>query len=264
MTAPPDMPPRGTSPRATPGPVPADVHPPGSLPRTAPDAWPAEGALPARTGPAGRPREAPSGEGPLPPPQPAAPLASEAARKALHVLAATAGALVVWRLPPVAARGIVLGAACLALAIDLGRLLLPAPGRTFARAVGALLRAPEHRRLTGATMLAIGSAAAVFLFPARAAIAGVLYAGVADAVGAVAGRAFGRHRYGRGKSLEGSLAFLGAAFLIGWTVPPLAPATAALVALALAALEALPLPIDDNLSVPLAGAALVFLLSAAP
>ncbi len=205
-----------------------------------------------------------SGQPPLPPPVPGHPLGSETARKLLHVVAAGAAAAVVWVLPPTPARGILLGAAVLAVAIDLGRLLLAGPGRAFDRAVGTLLRAPERRRLTGATMLAIGGAAAALLFPGPDAVYGLLCAGLADAAGAVAGRALGRHRWARGKSLEGSLVFLAAAFLIGWSVPPLGAAAAALVALALAALEALPLPLDDNLSVPLAGAALVFLLSSAP
>jgi len=247
MIAPPD----GPAPRPAPTApaMPPSGDPPGAPPAPAALSAPTDGRMPA--------------DG-LPPPAPGHPVGSEAARKALHIAAAVALAAIVRTLPPITARTIAVAAAGIALAIDLGRLRLPAARRAFEGAVGSMLRPPEHGRLTGATKLAIGCAAAVLLFPRPAAIGGVLYAGIADAAGAVAGRAWGRHRYARGRSLEGSAVLLGVAFLLGWTVLALTPARAALAAVALAVVEALPLPIDDNLSLPLTGAALFLLLSSAP
>ena len=188
-------------------------------------------------------------------------LAREAARKALHVLATVAGALVLLRLQPHTAQAAFIAAATLALVIDLARLRRLDLHERFEHALAPMLRAREGRHLTGATTLAFGFAATVLLFPTRPALAGLLYGGLADAAAAVVGRAFGRRRIRGGRTVEGSVAFYITAFAIGVLVPGLPTASAALVALALALLELLPLPFDDNVVVPLAAALLVSLAS---
>ncbi len=189
-------------------------------------------------------------------------LAREAARKLIHLTTATVAAMLAWALPAQPRRVLFLGVAAFALALDLARLALPGLRRHFERALGPLLRGAERRRISGASTLAIGFMAAVVLFPRSAAVAGLLYAGCGDAAGALVGRALGRHRFPGGKSLEGSLAVLAVTFLIAWTVPPLSPLAALGVALALTLLEAAPLPFDDNLLLPAAGAGLTFFVAA--
>ncbi len=177
----------------------------------------------------------------------------------MHVACALAGAAVIASTPRAVARALFLGAAALALLIDLARLHRPAFRRYFDRALAPLLRPREKRQITGATTLAFGFAATVLLFPARAAMAGILYGGLADAAAAVVGRAFGRTRIRGGRTVEGSTAFYITALAIGILVTGLSTPTAALTALALALVELLPLPVDDNLFLPLLGALLTWL-----
>ncbi len=189
-------------------------------------------------------------------------LAREAARKLIHLTTAAVAAILAWVLPTPGRRGLFLAVAAFALAFDLARLTFPGLRRHFERALGPMLRGAERGRISGATTLAIGFMVAVVLFPRLPAVAGLLYAGCGDAAGALVGRAFGRHRYPWGRSLEGSLAVLVVTFLIAWLLPALAPAAALGVALALTLLEAAPLPFDDNLLLPAAGAALTFFVAA--
>jgi len=203
-----------------------------------------------------RPAEAPPARQ-----EPAGGFAREAARKLIHVATAAVAALLAWVLPPDARRGLFLAVAAFALALDLARLLLPGLRRHFERALAPMLRRDERHRISGATTLALGFAAAAVLFPRVPAVAGLLYAGWADAAAALVGRPLGRHRFPWGRSLEGSLAFLAVAFLVAWLVPGLPPLTALALALLLTLLEAAPLPFDDNLLLPAVGAALTFVAS---
>jgi len=168
----------------------------------------------------------------------------EAIRKSLHIAISLAAAALVLTLPAATARLLFLATAGVALLVDFGRLARTPLRRPFLRLFAPLLRDSETRALTGASTLALGFAAA-----------GILYAGLADAAAAIAGRTIGRHRFASGKSLEGSGAFLVVATLIGWALPGIALPAAFLAAVPLTLLEAVPLPVHDNLVLPPAGAA---------
>lgn len=179
----------------------------------------------------------------------------EAIRKSLHIAISLVAAALVLTLPAATARLLFLATAGVALLVDFGRLARTPLRRPFLRLFAPLLRDSETRALTGASTLALGFAAAVLLFDASFAAAGILYAGLADAAAAIAGRTIGRHRFASGKSLEGSGAFLVVATLIGWALPGIALPAAFLAAVPLTLLEAVPLPVHDNLVLPPAGAA---------
>lgn len=201
--------------------------------------------------------------GPATPPPSAGRLAAlrhEAQRKAIHVAASCVAAAVVWRLPHLAATTVLSAATLLALGVELARVLSATTNRAFDRLLAPLLRPAEKRRLTGATLLAIGFTLAAALFPRPAAVAGILFAGLGDAAAAVVGRAAGRHRYPWGKSVEGSIAFLLVALGVALGVG-LAPLPALATALVATLVEAAPLPLDDNLLLPVAGAAAVAIAS---
>ncbi len=191
-------------------------------------------------------------------------LQQELARKGIHIAFCTGAATVVWLAPLHACRIAFCAAAALAITIDLARLRSPGLHRFMSRLFHPLLRVRESGRVTGATMLAIGIALAVLLFPRAFAVAGLLYAGLADSAGALVGRAFGRHPFPGGRTAEGSLAFLLAAILAGWLIPGVALPAAVLAALPVTLLEAAPLPLDDNLFIPVAGAAAVLLAASLP
>ncbi|MGK7313149.1 MAG: diacylglycerol/polyprenol kinase family protein [Candidatus Longimicrobiales bacterium M2_2A_002] len=182
---------------------------------------------------------------------------ADRARKAIHAGLSLAAATVVLVLEPVLAAIVLATATMAALAVELARRLSPAAVGAFDR-LEELLKPREATGLTGATLLSIGFTAAAVVFPGDPALAGILLAGLADPAAALVGRRYGRVRYPGGKSAAGSVAFLVVALALGLALG-LGPGTAILVAMALTAVEALTLPIDDNLYLPVAGAALVMM-----
>ncbi|MDO8690334.1 MAG: hypothetical protein Q7R39_10065 [Dehalococcoidia bacterium] len=121
----------------------------------------------------------------------------------------------------------------------------------------------EGARPIGTTYYLVASFL-VFVFSSTdVAMAALFIAAVGDAIAALAGERYGRTRLGT-KSLEGTGAFFASALVIGavlilagfrlsWLAVTVGAAAAALV-------ELLPIPIDDNLTVPIAGAAAMALL----
>ncbi len=101
-----------------------------------------------------------------------------------------------------------------ALMVEWLRRKSPGFRRIFNRYLSSLLRDREQYQLTGATYLIMGFLLAVLLFPRQVAIFGMLVVAVSDALAAVVGRTWGRHRIFREKTLEGTLAFILATFVI--------------------------------------------------
>lgn len=186
------------------------------------------------------------------------------ARKLVHGVLSLAAAALVWRLPYPAGAAALAGATTLALAVELARRAHPGFARRFLALVGVMLREREASRLTGATTLAMSYTVTAALFPSWPAVAGILIAGLADPAAALVGRPAGRHRYPGGKSVEGSLAFLAVAVALLLVVPPLGVVGALAVGLALTVVEALTLPVDDNLYLPLLAAIAVAAASGVP
>lgn len=178
-------------------------------------------------------------------------------RKSLHVLLTLAAAAILWWAPALTAQALLVAAALLAATVEAGRRSSPGAEAAFLGIFGALMRPREAVSVTGATTLAVGLALTALLFPKGAALAGFLYVGLADAASALVGRRWGNHRYGNGKSLEGSAAFFLTALLIGIALPGIGLALAGASALALTAMEAVTLPVDDNVFLPVAGAAVI-------
>ena len=141
----------------------------------------------------------------------------------------------------------------LALLIEVVRLRYKPVQRLVSGLVAVKRR--ESRGISSSTYLLLGTLAAFILFPAPIAAAGVLFIAVADQAASMVGERWGRHRLGR-KSLEGSLAFLGVALVVSMILlgAGAGPGLAVLVlgALVAAVTELLPVPIGDNLVVPLA------------
>ncbi len=126
-----------------------------------------------------------------------------------------------------------------------------------------LLKPAEVRRVTGATFMLVGALACLLLFGSQAAGLAVLFLALGDPAAALVGvRAKGPRVWG--KSPVGTAAFvvvaLAGAAVARWL--GLATWRPALVVAAMvaAAVELLPLPVDDNLVIPLVTA---FVLSLA-
>lgn len=138
------------------------------------------------------------------------------------------------------------------LLIDISRLRDWAFWRNFASKVfGKVIRKHEKDGdFTGATYILLTSAAAIALFAKPIAIAALSFIIVGDSFAAVIGRRFGRIKIGN-KSLEGSLGcFLGTTLVAVFS--PGIPLVIGLLGAVVATLvEAWPMGVDDNVSVPL-------------
>ena len=146
-----------------------------------------------------------------------------------------------------------------ALVLDFARHVHPATANWFYRSFGFLLRSHERDKrvlhFNGATFLLLASTLCVFVFPRPLVVTAIAVLIIADSTSALIGRRFGKHRFLR-KSLEGSAAFFLSASVVTLLAPKVTGNLAEYVIGIIAALvatvvEAAPLNIDDNLSVPL-------------
>jgi dolichol kinase len=125
------------------------------------------------------------------------------------------------------------------------------------RIFGPLMRPSEQPKetrpvLNGATSILIAALLSVLIFPVKIAATAIAITVVADAAAALIGRQYGRKRFLGGHATRAG----SAAFLISGTVVAvilgLPPLLAVLVLVIATIVEALPLPINDNIIVPLA------------
>ncbi len=176
----------------------------------------------------------------------------EAWRKAWHLSTLALPIWIVWADEPWRMRGLVF-AFLFFLTVDVLRLRWPPMRQWLHRRIHGSLRTTERARLTSAHYLTFSACVLAWTMPERVAATALVVQVVGDAAAALVGRRYGRTRIGH-KSLEGSAAFFATGMAAGWLclgAEPLAVAAAALVA---TVVEALPLPVDDNLSVPFVAA----------
>lgn len=143
--------------------------------------------------------------------------------------------------------------------VDMARYYIPSVAKWFYKWFGWLLRRHEtdvnKKRLSGASNVLISALLCVLLFPKVIAINAFTILIISDTTSALVGRRFGRHRF-LGKSFEGSLAFFISAVLVILVAPKINYISAeygiGIIAAAIGAVvEALPIKIDDNLTIPL-------------
>jgi dolichol kinase len=112
--------------------------------------------------------------------------------------------------------------------------------------------------INGATSVLIGATLLTLFFPIDVAAGVFAMTMIADAAAALVGRRFGRHPWpGSSHTLEGSLAFVVAGGLVVGALPSLPVSVGLPAVVAAAAVEAAPLPLNDNIRVPLVGALVV-------
>ena len=145
------------------------------------------------------------------------------------------------------------------VSVDIARYYIPDISTWFYKWFGWLLRRHEtdknQKRLNGASHVLIAASLCVLLFPKIIAINAIAILIISDTTSALIGRRFGRHRF-FGKSLEGSTAFFVSAMLVILAAPKihyvLAEYLVGFVAALIGAIvEALPIKVDDNLSIPI-------------
>lgn len=180
--------------------------------------------------------------------------AQELRRKAIHLSALAIPAAVYW-LPR---RPVVLGLLLLTIGFLIAELLRlghRSARNVFSRLFGSLIRDHEHASFTGSTFFLVGSLLTVCVFRTAVAVAALCFLILGDSVAALVGRSVGTTRLLGGKTLEGAVANLLVCFGVGIALLPLPLAAAG--ALATAVVELLPIPLDDNLRIPLAAGAVV-------
>jgi len=149
------------------------------------------------------------------------------------------------------------------LALDIVRLKAPAVNRFVFRRFGGIIREREAATLTGTPPYILGIGLSFFFFSPEAAAAGICFLAFGDVAAATVGQRYGRTKIG-GKSLEGTAAFVAAAAAAGVLLHlfgiGLAPWVMLTGAVAGAAVELLPVPLNDNLAIPLASGGVMELL----
>lgn len=122
---------------------------------------------------------------------------------------------------------------------------------------GRVLREKEGPTLMGSTYFLFASILTIVLFPKPIAVASLLILILSDTAAALIGKGFGRVSI-FGKTLEGSLAFFASSLLIVWIYPGLDRLSGSIAALGASVVEALPIPLDDNLTIPLTAGVIMF------
>lgn len=191
------------------------------------------------------------------------PYHGEVGRKALHLLALTIPLGMGWLGRPLSLA--LLGPLVfIAISADVARAYSPAVNRFIRWLFGLLMRdeeLPEYSgdiRFNGASCVLVGAFLLAVLFPFRVAVPVLVMTMLADAAAALVGRRWGRHPWGSlSSTVEGTSAFVATGLLIMACFPAIAlgPAVAGVTIAAL--VEAVPLPINDNIRVPLAAAVVV-------
>jgi len=124
--------------------------------------------------------------------------------------------------------------------------------KIFNNFLKSMLRIHEmDGKYTGATWVFISSTLTIAIFPKEIAIISLVYMSLGDTIAGLVGRKFGKTKF-YNKSIEGSLAGLIVCLLSGYLVNLTLPLVVVFSgAFAAMFIELLPMPIDDNLSVPL-------------
>ncbi len=187
----------------------------------------------------------------------------EPGRKLIHLLSGLIPLFYLWFDPSRREAVTILGILAIPfLGADIARRYLPTLNRAFSAWLEWALRENERERLTGASYSLIGAWLTLLLFEKRIACAALLILVVGDTVASLVGRAVGGMTLFGRKTVVGSLAMFVASVLLALAFVP--PRVAVGGALAATLVELLPLPIDDNLTIPLAAGLALTLLSLVP
>lgn len=126
-----------------------------------------------------------------------------------------------------------------------------------------LLRGEEESRLTGASYMLIASLIAFLAFRMEIAVLAICFLAVGDALAGIVGRYAGRRKV-FGKTLEGDLACLASCVAVGLAFYYLGfnirLPTVLVGSISATTIEAIPLPINDNLTVPLVAAVVMMVM----
>ena len=183
----------------------------------------------------------------------------EVIRKAIH-FSSLSIPLCYYYTPRTVALTVLLPLAGAFILVDLGRYSYRPVEMWFGRTFGRLLRSHEsdrnRKRLNGATYVLFAAALTVLIFPKFIAVSSLFILIISDTIAALVGKRFGKHTLFN-KSWEGTIAFFLSALIVITLLPkleyqPEEYLIGLFAAAAGAIVEALPIDLDDNLTIPLA------------
>jgi dolichol kinase len=150
------------------------------------------------------------------------------------------------------------------LLLEIARLKIPTLNQFLYGHFESFIRKNEGTKLTGTIPYILGVGLSLLVYSPEVASAAICFLAFGDVAATTVGERYGRTKIGD-KSLEGTAAFVVAAVLAGFLLIPLGLVLKAWViilgAFIAAGVELLPLPINDNLAIPvLAGAAMELML----
>lgn len=132
--------------------------------------------------------------------------------------------------------------------------------------INEITRGHERFSVAAHIYFAAASFVVVYFFPREIAIGSITVATIGDAVAAIIGKSFGKHRFSNGKSLEGTLAYLISGAIILYPLVGLLPAFVGSLTGAIVELYGIPPwkdsqnQLDDNFSNQLAVALVLYLI----
>ncbi|MFC1475210.1 diacylglycerol/polyprenol kinase family protein [Candidatus Zixiibacteriota bacterium] len=178
----------------------------------------------------------------------------ELIRKATHMGALIVpGGYYILQLNKLQMLSIMIPVAFIMLFIDLSRLRQWPFWRSFAsKFIGPLVRQHESEGdFTGALYILMSFWLTIALFSKPIAIAAISFIIVGDTFAAIVGRKYGKHKFYKSKTLEGSLSCLVGMLLVAILVPDIYLPVVVGGAIVATIFEAYSFGIDDNVTVPL-------------
>ena len=181
-------------------------------------------------------------------------------RRVFHLVAATGTTLLSLVIPEQPYLFLIGSGALLALAMETSRLRSPRLNGLYMAVFGPILKQSESAEITGATWFLIAAFFTFFFYGPEIALPVLLFVAIGDPAAALVGTNFPGPRFW-GKSPSGIVGFIAAALGV-WAIVCAAGygqwSWAIVVAAVVAAVvEFAPTPIDDNLTVPLIGGAVL-------
>jgi len=140
------------------------------------------------------------------------------------------------------------------LALDLMRLKMPAVNRFVLTKFPSFIRTSEEHKLTGTASYVLGIGSTLYLYRTDLATLAICFLAFGDVAATTIGERYGKTKIGD-KSLEGGIAFVVAAVSTGFllSLAGISVMYGLILAGAIiaAGVELLPLPVNDNLLIPL-------------
>jgi dolichol kinase len=151
------------------------------------------------------------------------------------------------------------------LAIEITRLKVPAFNQFIFDRFGSYIRKNESNKFTGTVPYVLGIGLSLLFYRVDIATAAICFLAFGDVAATAVGERYGRTKIAGQKSLEGTLTFVAVAMTIGFLLPlagiHLLFGLILAGAIAAAGAELAPLPVNDNLVIPLVSGGIMELIA---